>query len=145
MPDALPISSGIRNVCALFSFRVRDLPAKSETRELGEIIVVLTSYYSVECIEELCDILKITLISMQDLCVCIILSINNPNNTNTVGPLSAQTVVETDSNKQHKCVIATASYTVNVNIGLYTFQLVPMDEKAVKSMMAAQLLLNHHC
>ena len=82
---------------------------------------------------------------MQDLCVCIILSIKITNITDTVGPPSAQTVMETDSNKQHKCVIATASYTVDVNIGLYTFQLVPMDEKAVKPMMAAQLLLNHHC
>ena len=35
-----------RFVCALFSFRARNFPAKSETQEPGKIIVECTSYDS---------------------------------------------------------------------------------------------------
>ena len=84
-------------------------------------------YGSMECIEELQDVLKITLISMQDLRVCITLSIEHPKINDMVGPLSSQTDMATDANEQHVCVIGTVSASVYVNADLLPLQLVLTD------------------
>eukprot|EP00978_Attheya_sp_CCMP212_P000306 scaffold593_cov31-Attheya_sp.AAC.1 len=101
-------------------------------------------YASVECVEELCDLLKIPLSSIQDLRVCIALAIEHPEITEMVGPPSAQSAVNDDAQMQHESVIAGVSAGVDVNAGLVPFQLVPKDTDG-KPTMAGELLLNHQC
>ena len=84
-------------------------------------------YGSMKCIKELRGVLKIPLRSMQDLCVCVTLSIEHPEITDMVGPPSSQTSMATHTNEQQACVIGTASASVDINAGLLPFQLVPTD------------------
>ena len=102
----------------------------SEEKKKGVGIVnkyVANPYGSMECIKELHNVLKINLSSMQDIRVCITLSIKHPDITDMVGPPSSQTAMATAANEQHVCVIGTACASVNANAGLLPFQLVPTD------------------
>ena len=82
---------------------------------------------------------------MQDLCVCITLSIKHPKITDMVGPPSSKNGMSTDSNEQHACAIGTASASIDVNAGLLSFQIVPADVMAEKSLTTGEVLLNHVC